>query len=185
MQHQKPDTVYSWHLSISLRRSAWIRFFPLIITPLYSHLFTCGLLSLARLSALGACDLWTFPVICSLWCHFTVRAVTHSAEWYMSGFTVSFIFIAVRDVCLKVDGSSFCLYTWSLSQNRGIKMAFILPFLCQVSGPHWVRKCAVFIRTMSLTEMSGKYTFLFNCTPWKQAGVQQLTNHTDQQLNRI
>lgn len=41
-------------------------------------------------------------------------------------------------------------------------MDFIFLSLCQVSGPHWVRKCAMFVRALSLTDMPGKCS-LYMC----------------------
>lgn len=45
------------------------------------------------------------------------------------------------------------------------------PFLCQVSGPQWVRKCAMFVRAMSLADVSGKWwcaAKLASCRGWDQ-----------------
>lgn len=54
-------------------------------------------------------------------------------------------------------GYGIFLCVWDYSADSWLTLnGLYSPFLCQVSGPQWVRKCAMFVRTMSLADMTGK-----------------------------
>lgn len=57
----------------------------------------------------------------------------------------------------------FCPLLVDHSHVKGELNPLYFPFWFQVSGPQWVRKCAMFVRAMSLTDMSGKCPLALLC----------------------